>query len=42
MIKIIIHDREDLENLMDFIQEICAINDAYNRGQTKLDDFDAS
>ena len=42
MIRIDIHDREDLENLIDVIREICLVKDLIDGAQTKLEDFDAS
>jgi hypothetical protein len=42
MIKIEIHDRDDLENLIDVIREIVLVKDLIDGKQTKLEDFDAS
>jgi hypothetical protein len=42
MIKIEIHDRDDLENLIDVIRDIVLGNDLIDWILTKLEDFDAS
>jgi hypothetical protein len=42
MIKIEIHDRDDLENLIDVIREIYLVKDLIDGKQTKLEDFYAS
>ena len=42
MIRIDIHDRDDLENLIDVLREICLVKDLIDGTQTKLEDFDAS
>jgi hypothetical protein len=40
MIKIIIHDREDLELLIDVIREVVLVNDLVGSRQTTLHDHE--